>query len=245
MATYVMSDIHGDYERYRKMLQLIQFKDTDTLYVLGDVLDRGPHGMKILQDMMLRPNVYPILGNHEYMASLCMKWLLQEVTEESVAQISPGLMQGLTEWMNVGGEVSISEFHKLSKEERADIADYLAEFALYEEIKIKDKTFVLVHAGLQNFTPERALESYDLSELIFYKPNYDKVYFADKYLVTGHVPTRVAYAREQGKLVEELLPEERKDCIFYKNNHIVIDCGCGFGGRLGCLCLDTLEEFYV
>ena len=245
MATYVMSDIHGDYERYRKMLQLIQFKDTDTLYVLGDVLDRGPYGMKILQDMMLRPNVYPILGNHEYMASLCMKWLLQEVTEESVAQISPELMQGLTEWMNVGGEASISEFHKLSGEERGDIADYLAEFALYEEIKVNDKAFVLVHAGLQNFTPERPLESYDLSELIFYKPNYDKVYFSDKYLVTGHVPTRVAYAGEQGKLVEELLPEERKDCIFYKNNHIAIDCGCGFGGRLGCLCLDTLEEFYV
>ncbi len=245
MATYVMSDIHGDYERYCKMLQLIQFKDTDILYVLGDVIDRGPHGMKILQDMMLRTNVYPILGNHEYMASLCMKWLLQEVTEESVAQISPGLMQGLTEWMNVGGEVSISEFHKLSKEERADIADYLAEFALYEEVTVNGKTFVLVHAGLQNFTPERELDTYDLSELIFYKPNYDKVYFTDKYLVTGHVPTRVAYAREQGMLVEELLPEERKDCIFYKNNHIVIDCGCGFGGWLGCLCLDTMEEFYV
>ena len=25
----------------------------------------------------------------------------------------------------------------------------------------------------------------------------------------------------------------------------VIDCGCAFSGRLGCLCLDTLEEIYV
>lgn len=245
MATYVMSDIHGDYERYCKMLQQIQFKDTDTLYVLGDVIDRGPYGMKILKDMMLRANVYPILGNHEYMASLCMKWLLKEVTEESVAQISPGLMQGLTEWMNVGGEASISEFHNLSEQERAGIADYLEEFVLYEEIKVNGRTFVLVHAGLQNFTPERNLDTYDLSELIFYKPDYDKVYYKDKFLVTGHVPTRVAYAREQRKLIEELLPEERKDCIFYKNNHIVLDCGCGFDGRLGCLCLDTMEEFYV
>ncbi len=24
-----------------------------------------------------------------------------------------------------------------------------------------------------------------------------------------------------------------------------IDCGCGFGGRLGCLCLETMEETYV
>lgn len=245
MATYVMSDIHGDYERYCRMLQQISFKDTDTLYILGDVIDRGTRGMEILKDMMMRPNVYPILGNHEYMASLCMKWLLKEVTKESVEQISPGLLQGLTEWMNVGGEASIAEFRRLSAEEREDIVEYLAKFTLYEEVKVNGRAFVLVHAGLSNFTPERALDSYDLSELIFYKPNYDKVYFTDKYLVTGHVPTRVAYAREQGKLVEELLPEELKDCIFYKNNHIVIDCGCGFGGRLGCLCLDTLEEFYV
>lgn len=245
MATYVMSDIHGDYERYSKMLQTIHFKETDTMYILGDVIDRGTQGMRILKDMMARPNVYPILGNHEYMASLCMKWLLKEVTEDSVAQISPGLMQGLTEWMNVGGEASIAEFRRLSEEEREDIVEYLAEFVLYEEVKVNGREFVMVHAGLNNFTPERALDTYDLSELIFYKPNYDKVYFADKYLVTGHVPTRVAYAKEEGKLLEELLPEEIKDCIFRKNNHIAIDCGCGFGGRLGCLCLDTLEAFYV
>ena len=55
MATYVMSDIHGDYERYRKMLQLIRFKDTDTLYILGDIIDRGSNGIKILQDMMMVP----------------------------------------------------------------------------------------------------------------------------------------------------------------------------------------------
>ena len=36
------------------MLSLIEFTLRDTLYVLGDVIDRGPDGIKILQDMMLR-----------------------------------------------------------------------------------------------------------------------------------------------------------------------------------------------
>ncbi len=77
---YVIADVHGDYEKYTKMLELIQFSEEDELYVLGDVLDRGENGLKILQDMMLRPNVIPILGNHEYMASVALPWLLKEVT---------------------------------------------------------------------------------------------------------------------------------------------------------------------
>ena len=33
---------------------------------------------------------------------------------------------------------------------------------------------------------------------------------------------------------------------FIKNNFIAIDCGACFeNGTLACLCLDTMEEFYV
>lgn len=41
MSTYVMSDIHGCYEEYRKMLDKIRFSKEDILYILGDILDRG------------------------------------------------------------------------------------------------------------------------------------------------------------------------------------------------------------
>ena len=44
--TYVMSDIHGHYDKYREMLETIEFAADDTLYVLGDVLDRGSDGFK-------------------------------------------------------------------------------------------------------------------------------------------------------------------------------------------------------
>ena len=39
--TYVMSDIHGCYEQYLKLLGLIGFSDGDDLFVLGDVVDRS------------------------------------------------------------------------------------------------------------------------------------------------------------------------------------------------------------
>lgn len=222
---YVISDIHGQFEKYKEMLETIKFGEYDTLYVLGDVLDRGPQGLKILKDMMLRPNVIPILGNHEYMASICLSWLMKEVTEKSVESMDIEKLRGLTEWMSVGGDQTISEFHKLSLEEREDILDYLTEFELYEVVHVNGETFILVHAGLENFALDRDLYDYDLSELIFHKPDYEKEYFPDKYLVTGHVPT-------MGEIME-------------KNRHIAIDCGAGFGGKLGCICLETMEKFYV
>ena len=76
MATYCIGDIHGEYEKYLDMLGIIDFSDEDTLFVIGDVIDRGHGGISILKDMMMRPNVIPIIGNHEYMAVSCLKFLL-------------------------------------------------------------------------------------------------------------------------------------------------------------------------
>ena len=137
--TYCMADIHGEYDRYIKMLEKINFQESDCCYVLGDVIDRSEGGIKILQDMMLRPNVYPILGNHEYMVANCMNWLLREITEESMRDLSPEALQGLSEWMSVGGSATIREFAKLSLEEREYIIEYLSEFALYEEVSAGER----------------------------------------------------------------------------------------------------------
>lgn len=54
---YCMSDLHGEYQRYLTMLEHIAFSDTDTLYILGDVIDRHPGGVDILEDVMQRSNV--------------------------------------------------------------------------------------------------------------------------------------------------------------------------------------------
>ena len=72
---YVISDIHGCYDEYRELLKKINFSADDELFVLGDVVDRGPEPIKVLQDMMMRPNVYPILGNHDYITLKILKKL--------------------------------------------------------------------------------------------------------------------------------------------------------------------------
>ena len=43
MATYVTADIHGEFEKFKRLIERIDLKDEDTLYILGDIFDRGPH----------------------------------------------------------------------------------------------------------------------------------------------------------------------------------------------------------
>ena len=64
---YVLSDIHGNERRFNSILKQINLQNEDTLYILGDVIDRHPDGIRILRKIMSMPNVKMLLGNHEYM----------------------------------------------------------------------------------------------------------------------------------------------------------------------------------
>ena len=64
---YVVSDIHGCYEQFLRLLELIGFSSADTLFFLGDAADRGPDGIQVMQDLMRRENAVCLLGNHEDM----------------------------------------------------------------------------------------------------------------------------------------------------------------------------------
>ena len=228
-----MSDIHGEYEKYISMLQKISFKDRDTLYVLGDVVDRGERPIDILQDMMVRPNVYPIIGNHELMALDMLKTLSVEITDKNYAtHINEELMKNLMQWQTDGGETTIKQFQKLPSDEREYVLEYFEEFAPYEFVKVGSRKFLLVHSGLGNFSEDKDLDDYSLEELTYIRPDFDKKYFEDEnfYIVSGHTPT---------------LAISGKPKIYKNKNNICIDCGATFDGKLACLCLDTMEEFYI
>ena len=64
---YVMSDIHGQKRRFDSVMRQIGLRAEDTLYVLGDVIDRNPDGIGILRRIMAMPNANMLLGNHELM----------------------------------------------------------------------------------------------------------------------------------------------------------------------------------
>lgn len=51
MATWVMSDLHGNYRKYRETMDANCLQEMDTLYILGDVVDCGTGSCEILFDM--------------------------------------------------------------------------------------------------------------------------------------------------------------------------------------------------
>lgn len=67
MAIYAISDLHGQYGIFEKLLEVIDFSDDDYMYVLGDAIDRGPDGIRILQRIMSSPNMDLLIGNHEFL----------------------------------------------------------------------------------------------------------------------------------------------------------------------------------
>lgn len=49
---YVLSDIHGNKENFDSILEKINLRMEDSLYILGDVIDRYPYGIQLLQQIM-------------------------------------------------------------------------------------------------------------------------------------------------------------------------------------------------
>ncbi len=230
---YVMSDLHGEYDKYTAMLKKIGFSDEDDLYILGDVVDRGKKPVEILRDMSLRHNVFPIMGNHDKMAIDVLDWLLTEVTDETVERnLTREEMYRLAIWRMNGAQTTLDEFSAIPAEERRALLDYMKEFAPYEVVEAGGRTFILVHAGLGHFRRERPLDDYSLDELAFMRFDYDRECFGgDIYIVTGHTPTLTITGE----------PE-----IYRSGNNICIDCGAVFAcGRLACLRLDDMKEFYI
>ncbi len=231
--TYVISDIHGDFERYEKMLEKIHLdEDRDTLFVLGDVIDYGDGSMKLLLDMSTRPNVYPILGEHEYIALPLLKKLAGDMSEKAIASFDTDTMKSFAEWGKIGGQETVRAFGELESEDKEWLIEYLEEFVPFDEVTVGGKTFILAHAGIDNYSVAKDICDYPVDAFISHSPDYSIPFSGADFLVTGHKPTVEINKGAKGK-------------IFKLNNHIAIDCGAAYGLPLGCLCLDTMDEFYV
>ena len=67
MGIYCIGDIQGCHQAFEDLLQALDFSPSrDTLYVLGDLVNRGPDSVGVLRRMMqLEGSVHCLLGNHD------------------------------------------------------------------------------------------------------------------------------------------------------------------------------------
>ena len=164
---YVTSDIHGEKERFDAMLQAIEFSDQDTLYIIGDVIDRKPYGVPILLDIMAHNNMVLLRGNHEQMC-------LDTLGKRSV-------FGARAIWMSNGGSVTRRDLLYLhSPAERNRILRFLEDSPLDMALEVNRRRFYLVH-GMPGETAEQKLWGRPKKET--------RSPWPDVTVIVGHTPT--------------------------------------------------------
>ncbi|MBQ8140777.1 MAG: metallophosphoesterase [Clostridia bacterium] len=227
--TYVVSDLHGCFDKFKKLLKEIQFSDDDVMYVLGDIVDYGDEPMELLCDLSMRYNVIPILGDCDYRAYRLLTELNKMLSGETP---DAETLAEMAEWMQNGGQKTIEGFKALDDDMREGALEYLADMSLYEEAEVSGKKYILVHAGIADFDEDTPLEDYMPEDFISEALDVDRQYFADATVIAGHTPTYNVDGAENGKI--------------YKGEYgIIIDCGAAFGETLGCLRLEDGKKFYI
>jgi len=219
---YVISDIHGQDDKFFRLLKEINFCDEDQLIIVGDIADRGPGSAKIFKYIMDKNNITTLLGNHEI--------FMIDYYEKFGATFNDS-----HPWMEYGGLETFYEImsDKNSKILLENIINYLRTLPTIKSLKINEKTFVFCHAALDveegrisNFQDKQHLLWGDISKIrpIALKDN--------TFVVTGHL--RCA----------DFNPDKANN-IFFEESWILMDGGCGFGGQLNCLRLDDMKTFEV
>lgn len=87
MSTYVIGDLHGCYDQFARILDKINYNSAlDRIILTGDLVNRGPESLRILNYCMADKNINTVLGNHDlyllYLISINQgKGILKKVIE--------------------------------------------------------------------------------------------------------------------------------------------------------------------
>ena len=231
MSTYVMADLHGCKTEFDAMLEQIHFTDYDSLWIIGDICDRGNDPIPLLMEIMRADNIHVIMGNHETMFRDHSQQMIDLKSNESMLERDFDLLT----WVHGnGGMTTMEQFMELPTSVCYDIKTFLEDLPLYKNLTVKGKKYLLVHAGIPNDEAKTPLRKLSEDTLTWSHIAIDENPIEDKTLIVGHMPTFLYGKEYEGKIIHN------------EEHHLYhIDCGCVFGRKLGCLCLDDLKEYYI
>jgi len=226
---YILSDPHGEYELFLKLLNEIGFGETDKLIVVGDVLDKGQESVRLLRYVLSRPNILLVLGNHEYdFLKYCHAVMarLEESFDERTA------LDKLRAYF--GAEGAALEWTDLERLENCP---------LYYETD----DYLCVHAGVKLNDDGTMIHPKDTeAEHLVYDRNFkrpDLTFHGDKCVLFGHTPTRYLTGRDEMIFYPREGVTEPRTIGDYSRIHL--DCGSYLTKTLGCFCVDDCRAHYV
>lgn len=250
---YAVADLHGNYSAWLAIKEKLNIDDT--LYILGDCIDRGADGLQIVDEVLADPRCIYLKGNHEDMAAAALKQ--QILMLESDDYVNGFAEFSLSTWFENGGNKTY--------ENMKDLKDYKKYYKIFNSLPERidyiskyNKTIILTHAG---FTPSivdgdivqcfsERHENYLWNRLHLLE-DYNKWYkdedLEDVYVVFGHTPVICKEVRwvfnQQGINLETWKAVEvaRWD----QGHKIDIDIAAIWSNKVAMLNLDTLEVEYV
>lgn len=209
MGTYAVTDLHGQGWAWDAVKA--RLKPEDHLFFLGDAIDRGPDGVRIMQELLVRPNTTYLMGNHEQM-----------MLDALYLTNSPHAMQL---WNYNGGRATQKALALLPFEEVVDIMQAVCKLPLRAEYTNPAGIhFVMTHSGVSEYdyeNPECLTEQDFLWDREHYCSHVEIP--EDVRILHGHTP--VPYLCKDGA------GEEEKELSWYSYNDdkkIDIDLGVHF-----------------
>ena len=227
--TYAVANLHGCFNKFKKLLKQINFNDNDVMYVVGDIVDYGEEPIELLCDLSMRYNVIPILGECDFRA---FEMLTELDKMLGGASPDPEVIGKMTEWIQEGGAKTMEGFKALDEDMKEGVLEYLEDMSLYEEVEVRGKKYLLVHAGIADYSAESDLDDYMPEDFIYESVDPDYQLIDGVTLVVGHKPTYEIEGAERGK-------------IYHGAGSIFLDCGAAYDEPLGCICLETGKEYYI
>ena len=180
---FAIGDIHGCKRTFQKLLEEINIRKSDTIFCIGDYIDRGPDSKGVIDlilDLRKRGfRVSTLRGNHEQMMM------------ESDAKRTDFM-----DWYINGGDTTLESFGVASFH---DFAPEYKDFFKRTRYYFESGPFIFVHAGL-NFGPEDLFEDRD-AMLWMRNITIDKKKLGDRIIIHGHTP----------RPLEEIVNPERDD----------------------------------
>lgn len=223
---YCISDIHGHYDLFCRLMDRIDFCQGDRLFVAGDILEKGPDSIRLAKLLYSMSDVYCIAGNHEYDFLRYFHSLMRDTDDYDL------VLSKLRSYFSDGDLLDW------------DIVDFLEGLPYY----LKTDRFLMVHAGLPvkggkalrpEDTPERTL----VCDRTFKEP--DVLPEGGKCVFFGHTPTWYLTGGKYEILFypRKGAPSNSTDVNDYYKIHLDLDTA--LSGVLGCVSVDTCEAFYV
>jgi hypothetical protein len=226
MSTYAVSDLHGRYELWSQIRKFL--KEDDTLYVLGDCIDRQTGGLSILQEAIEDPRCVVLCGNHEDM-------MMNALDEEVQYGYSD---YWIWRWFQNGGQVTYDEWQEAGRDfgwiSRIKALPLWAEYT-----NVHGDNILMTHSGClpkrgYGFDPSlRRLWIWDRDHLKEKRWHRDE----NEFVVHGHTP--IAIMPQFGGKNIDIEPGAFYYCEGHKIN---IDNGSVWTGQTCLLDLDTFDE---